>query len=249
MDAPAYSVMSQGELHSLALSLFLPRATHAASPFGFLVIDDPVQSMDPEKVEGLARVLDACARDRQVIVFTHDTRLQQAVAHLGIKATVLRVTRQPDSVVGVEMVTDPVEQALKEARDISLDPNLPQGVADHVLPAMCRVAVEAACLETARRRLRDERGLGLRDVEERVASLDRTKTYVSLALLGDERQHARAAVERICTGGWALVEAFNSGAHAPLPTVETRRGLVCRTEALAAAIRRSGDSESVGGVR
>lgn len=52
MDAPAFGVMSQGELHSLALSLFLPRATHPDSPFGFLVIDDPVQSMDPEKVEG-----------------------------------------------------------------------------------------------------------------------------------------------------------------------------------------------------
>ncbi|MGC2996924.1 AAA family ATPase [Streptomyces sp. G35A] len=249
MDAPAYSVMSQGELHSLALSLFLPRATHAASPFGFLVIDDPVQSMDPEKVEGLARVLDACARDRQVIVFTHDTRLQQAIVHLGINATVLRITRQPDSVVGVEVLTDPVEQALKEARDISLDPNLPQGVADHVLPAMCRVAVEAACLETARRRLRDERGLSLRDIEERVASLDRTKTYVSLALLGDERQHARKAVERICADGWVLIEAFNSGAHVPLPTVEDRKKLVRRAEALAAAVRRSGGSKDIGGGR
>ncbi|GAA3477778.1 AAA family ATPase [Streptomyces yanii] len=249
MDAPAYSVMSQGELHSLALSLFLPRATHAASPFGFLVIDDPVQSMDPEKVEGLARVLDACAQDRQVIVFTHDTRLQQAIAHLGIKATILRVTRQTDSVVGVESLTDPVEQALKEARDISMDPNLPQDVADHVLPAMCRVAVEAACLETARRRLRDEQGLGLRAVEERVALLDRTKTYVSLALLGDEQRHAREAVERICAGGWALVEAFNSGAHAPLPTVDDRKTLVRRTEALAAAIRRSTGTEGAGGGR
>ena len=239
MSAPAYSVMSQGELHSLALSLFLPRATHAASPFGFLVIDDPVQSMDPEKVEGLARVLDACARDRQVIVFTHDTRLQQAIAHLGIRATVLRVTRQTDSVVGVETLTDPVDQALAEARAVSLDSNLPQEVADHVLPAICRVAVEAACLETARRRLRDEQGLGLRAVEERVASLDRTKTYVSLALLGDERQHARAAVERICAGGWTLVEAFNSGAHAPLPTVDDRKNLVRRTKALTTAIRRS----------
>ncbi|MFE7235524.1 AAA family ATPase [Streptomyces sp. NPDC057596] len=171
MSAPAYSVMSQGELHSLALSLFLPRATHATSPFGFLVIDDPVQSMDPEKVEGLARVLDACARDRQVVVFTHDTRLQQAIAHLGIKATVLRVSSQTDSVVRVETFTDPVKQALAEARDISCDPNLPQDVADHVLPAMCRVAVEAACLETARRRLRDEQGLGLGDIEKRVASL------------------------------------------------------------------------------
>ncbi|MCX4860766.1 AAA family ATPase [Streptomyces canus] len=249
MSAPAYSVMSQGELHSLALSLFLPRATHADSPFGFLVIDDPVQSMDPEKVEGLARVLDACAQDRQVIVFTHDTRLQQAVAHLGIKATVLRVSRQTDSVVGVETLTDPVEQALAEARAVSLDLNLPQDVADHVLPAMCRVAVEAACLETARRRLRDEKGLGLRAVEERVESLERTKSYVSLALLGDEQQHARAAVERICPGGWTLIEAFNSGAHAPLPTVDDRKILVRRTKTLTAAIRSSTGTQSTGGTR
>jgi ABC-type hemin transport system ATPase subunit len=251
-SAPAYSVMSQGELHSRALSLFLPRATHPASPFGFLVIDDPVQSMDPDKVEGLARVLDACARDRQVIVFTHDTRLQQAVAHLGIQATVLRVTRQSNSVVSVETLTDPVEQALAEARAVSLDPGLPQDVADHVLPAMCRVAVEAACLETARRRLRDEHGFGLRAVEERVASLDRTKTYVTLALLGDGRQNARDAVERICPGGWRLVEAFNSGAHAPLPGVDDRKRLVARTAALAQAIRRTGGTggaDSTGGAR
>ncbi|TRV80125.1 AAA family ATPase [Streptomyces sp. 130] len=249
MSAPAYSVMSQGELHSLALSLFLPRATHAASPFGFLVIDDPVQSMDPEKVEGLARVLDACARDRQVIVFTHDTRLQQAIAHLGIKATVLRVTRQTDSVVGVETLSDPVDQALAEARAVSLDPYLPQDVADHVLPAMCRVAVEAACLETARRRLRDDQGLSLRAVEERIGALERTKTYVSLALLGDARQPAREALERIHPGGWALIEAFNSGSHTPLPTADHRRSLVRRTTALAKAIRSAAGARNSGGAR
>lgn len=106
-----------------------------------------------------------------------------------------------------------------------------------MLPAMCRVAVEAACLESARRRLRDEKGLGLRAVEERVQSLDRTKSYVSLALLGDEQQHARAAAERICPGGWALIEIFNSGAHTPLPTADDRNNLVRRTKALATAIR------------
>ncbi len=55
--AEALGVMSQGELHSLALSLFLPRATLAESPFRFICIDDPVQSMDPARVEGLARAL------------------------------------------------------------------------------------------------------------------------------------------------------------------------------------------------
>ena len=74
-DSSALGVMSQGELHALALSLFLPRATLPESPFRFLVIDDPVQSMDPARVDGLAKVLDLVARDRQVIVFTHDDRL------------------------------------------------------------------------------------------------------------------------------------------------------------------------------
>lgn len=35
-DANALGVMSQGELHALALALFLPRATMAESPFRFL---------------------------------------------------------------------------------------------------------------------------------------------------------------------------------------------------------------------
>lgn len=250
MSAPAYSVMSQGELHSLALSLFLPRATHAVSPFGFLLIDDPVQSMDPTKVEGLARVLDACAHDRQVIVFTHDTRLQQAIEHLGIAATVLRVTRRSDSVVGVERVNDPVTQALAEARDVSRDAHVPQEVADHVLPAMCRRVIEAACLETVRRRLRDEQGLGLGEIEERIDSLDhRTKAQVSLALLGDERQHAREAVEGVCPGGWELIETFNSGAHMTLPTLDDRRELLRRTQSLASAIRRRPAAQPAGGAR
>ncbi|MFQ5741002.1 MAG: hypothetical protein ACE5JX_18525 [Acidobacteriota bacterium] len=51
----ALGVMSQGELHSLALSLFLPRAKLDDSPFRFIAIDDPVQSMDPARVDGPAR--------------------------------------------------------------------------------------------------------------------------------------------------------------------------------------------------
>jgi ABC-type lipoprotein export system ATPase subunit len=73
----ALGVMSQGELHALALSLFFPRATLDESPFRFIVVDDPVQSMDPSKVDGLARVLERAARARQVVVFTHDDRLPE----------------------------------------------------------------------------------------------------------------------------------------------------------------------------
>lgn len=71
--------MSQGELHALALSLFLPRATAPDSPFRFVVLNDPIQAMDPAKVQGFVQVLLELAADRQVIVLSHDERLPAAV--------------------------------------------------------------------------------------------------------------------------------------------------------------------------
>jgi hypothetical protein len=112
----ALGVMSQGEVNALALSVFLPRATLPASPFRFLVIDDPVQAMDPAKVDGLARVLESTASGRQVIVFTHDNRLAQAVRQLSIPASILEVTRRPDSAVQVRTCLDPAEQASPQRR-------------------------------------------------------------------------------------------------------------------------------------
>ncbi len=101
----ALGVMSQGELNALALSLFMPRASLPESPFRFMVIDDPVQSMDPSRVDGLAHALQDAARTRQVVVFTHDDRLPQAVRHLLIPATVIEVMRRPNSVVETRAVS------------------------------------------------------------------------------------------------------------------------------------------------
>ena len=50
-------VLSQGELHALALSVFLPTMMRPESPFGFAMIDDPVQAMDEHGVDGLVQVL------------------------------------------------------------------------------------------------------------------------------------------------------------------------------------------------
>ncbi len=80
----------------------LPRACAADSPFRFVVVDDPVQSMDPSKVDGLAQVLDELAATRQVVVFTHDNRLPAAVCRLDIDATSWEVHRRDGSVVTVD---------------------------------------------------------------------------------------------------------------------------------------------------
>ncbi|HET9942392.1 MAG TPA: AAA family ATPase, partial [Terriglobia bacterium] len=95
----ALGVMSQGELHSLALSLFVPRATLETSPFRFLMIDDPVQSMDPVRIDGLARVLELVSKKRQVVVFTHDDRLPEAIRRFNIEAQTVEVSRSDGSVV------------------------------------------------------------------------------------------------------------------------------------------------------
>lgn len=148
----ALGVMSQGEINALALSIFLPRATMPESPFNFLVIDDPVQAMDPAKVDGLAKVLGSVAKDRQVIVFTHDNRLAASIKDLSIPATILEVTRQPQSRVTVRECLNASTQALKDAGAVNADENVPAAVLERVVPGLCRTAVEAAFTEAFWRR-------------------------------------------------------------------------------------------------
>ncbi len=151
-DAEALGVMSQGELHSLALSLFLPRATLPDSPFRFICVDDPVQSMDPARVEGLARVLADTAKTRQVVVFTHDDRLTESVRRLSLPARVLKVTRRADSVVEVLEARDPVSGYLDDARALAKTTEMPASVRARVVPGHCRMALEAACMTAVRQR-------------------------------------------------------------------------------------------------
>lgn len=213
-DAEALGVMSQGELHSLALSLFLPRATLPESPFRFISIDDPVQSMDPARVEGLARVLATAARTRQVIVFTHDDRLPEAVRRLGIAATIHSVTRRGQSRVEVRQVHDPVSTLLEDARAVALTADLPTAVAPRVVPGFCRMAIELACMEKVRRR-RLQRGDNHDDVEEALRRNTRTHPLMALALFDDERKTEEVLNRLKRMGTWA-VEIFKqckAGAH------------------------------------
>jgi hypothetical protein len=180
----ALGVMSQGEVNALALSIFLPRATIAASPFRFLVIDDPVQAMDPAKVDGLARVLEDVSRSRQVLVFTHDDRLPEAVRRLGIAARILEVTRRPGSVVEIRPGLTPVERQLKDAYDLCADPHIPPKVAARVAPGLCRLAVEAAFTE-AIRRTQLRAGQRHAQVEAAIEAADTLNKKAALAMFGN----------------------------------------------------------------
>jgi hypothetical protein len=64
-------VFSEGERTAIALACFLAEARLGADRSG-LIFDDPVSSLDHHVREHVARRLVAAARERQVIVFTHD---------------------------------------------------------------------------------------------------------------------------------------------------------------------------------
>jgi energy-coupling factor transporter ATP-binding protein EcfA2 len=212
----ALGVMSQGEVNALALSLFLPRARMPGSPFRFLVIDDPVQAMDPAKVDGLARVLEKAATDRQVIVFTHDNRLAQAVRQLSIPATILEVTRRPGSAVDVRPCLDPVEQVLRDAGALAADDSVPGAVASRVVPGLCRTAVETAFAQAVwRRGLRAGRGHTQIETDLEAAS---TRLYLlaALALSGDSSKGGEV-LTKLNAWGRRFADTFqvlNKGAHA-----------------------------------
>ncbi|GAA0973069.1 ATP-binding protein [Acrocarpospora macrocephala] len=215
IEAPALGVMSQGELHALALTLFLPRATSRQSPFKFLVIDDPVQSMDPAKVDGLARVLTMIAETRQVVVFTHDTRLPQALKYLRLPATVVEVVRKERSVVELKESDDPVARALRDARALAKPGKVPADVVRHVLPGLCRTALEAAFLEVVWHRLLTAgRDHGL--VERQIGDAHKLTELAALALFGDASKWSQVLGElNQRYGGWAadLVVLCNKATH------------------------------------
>lgn len=211
-------MLSNGELHALGLSLFLPRSTAPDSPFRFVVIDDPVQAMDPSKVEGLAHVLHETAASRQVIVLTHDDRLADALRRLMLPTTILEVTRREGSLVEIVPNQDPVRRYLDDARQVARTASLPDDLAAIAATGCCRDAVEVACQRAARRKLRAE-SMPIAEVDDRLIQARTTMNRMALALLGDSRRAGEVmpTLNRLVGAPWAadVLRAVREGTHQP----------------------------------
>jgi predicted ABC-type transport system involved in lysophospholipase L1 biosynthesis ATPase subunit len=72
--------LSAGQRNALVLAPLL--RTRSGGPFGFLLVDDPVHAFDDLRVDLVSDELVRLARDRRVVVFTHDSRLTE---HLNAK--------------------------------------------------------------------------------------------------------------------------------------------------------------------
>ncbi|GAA1554628.1 ATP-binding protein [Kribbella sancticallisti] len=181
----ALPVMSQGELNAVALALFLPRATMPASPLRFVVLDDPVQAMDPAKVDGLTEVLVEYAKERQVVVFSHDDRLTESVRRTAPSARILQVERGANSRVEVVECQSPARRYVQDARELLLDKEVPIDVLEKAIPAFARFALEAAAHEVYFRR-RLTTSAKHREVEDAWKAASTTRQKIALSLYGNK---------------------------------------------------------------
>lgn len=218
-QAGVLGVMSQGELNALALALFLPRATMPSSPFRFVVLDDPIQAMDPAKIDGFVQVLADVAqkKNRQVVVFSHDDRLADTVRRNAVPdSRILEVTRDIGSVVHVDSCLDPARRYVKDAKALTRDREVPAEIVVKVLPGLCRMAVEAAARDIFyTRRFAD--GENRATIEESWRRADRTLSKVALALHNDADADIKRWRER---ESWrkTVLEVCGRGAHKDLTT-------------------------------
>jgi ABC-type hemin transport system ATPase subunit len=210
-DAEAFGVMSQGELQALALAIFIPRATSADSPFRFLVLDDPIQAMDPSKIDGFLQVLTKLAEDRQVVVFTHDDRLPSAIRRSRVPARIAEVMRGANSAVTVTESSRPATRMLEDAFAIAADEAVPDAVKKAAVPMLCREALESTACDVFSARVL-AKGKSNRDFEDAWEKATSTKRRIALAVNPDDD----TAVEKWLSGGSARREALTAaakGAH------------------------------------
>lgn len=220
-ETSALGVMSQGELHALALALFLPRVTSDESPFRFVVIDDPVQAMDPARVDGLARVLSEVAQTRQVIVFTHDDRLPAACRRLRLGAEVIEVDRRTGSRVSTRPVDSPAQTALGDAFALAKTESLPPDLQRRVVPMHCRRAVEAAARDQIWRRMLAD-GVTHAEIDRAIADADKTTELMALLFFGrpaptPEVYEEWRAIDEALKGKFGFL---NKAVHDPPPDLK-----------------------------
>ncbi|MGV0742662.1 AAA family ATPase [Mycolicibacterium sp. XJ870] len=210
-DTEAFGVMSQGELQALALSIFIPRATAPESPFRFLVLDDPIQAMDPSKIDGFLQVLTALAADRQVIVFTHDDRLPSAIRRSNAPARIVTVCRGANSAVTVSEGSHPATRLLDDAFAIAADDAVPAEIKRAAIPVLCREALEAAAWDVFAAKAFAQ-GWTRSAVEEDWEEAAGTKRRMALALHPQDS----AAVDKWVSGGparKATMAVVTKGVH------------------------------------
>lgn len=207
----ALAVMSQGELHALALALFIPRATTPNSPFRFIVLDDPIQAMDPAKIDGFIRVLSDLATTRQVIVFSHDDRLAAAIRQMAVEARLVEVTREAGSQIRVAETLNQATRYVGDVRALVRDEAVSDDIKRRVAPGLFRLALESAAQQLFYAK-QHRSGASRSETEQRWSDVKKTKSRLSLAVHDDPNKDLSGWLS-YRDGRRAALHIANAGTH------------------------------------
>ncbi len=237
-------VLSVGQRNALALAIYLPRATQQASPFRFMILDDPVQAFDQSRVSYLARRLVELANDYQILLFTHDERLWHEI-HAAAPGAARRIhldraVAQP-SLVEVVEVRSPGLLLLEDLTE-TLDIHERQGGKGATEPAItaltlavCRQALDVEIVEQIHAVGRRAGKAG----DEITGQLERAQeTRKKLELLNSYR--VAASLREIHLASYAsVIGALNQASHAQAPpeaTTAARRAWLQQTQQLVVVV-------------
>jgi len=70
--SPAYKVLSESQINSFGLAVFLAAVKHFNTEFKFIILDDVINSFDAFKRPRVIQLLDQYFSDHQLLVLTHD---------------------------------------------------------------------------------------------------------------------------------------------------------------------------------
>ena len=78
--SPAYKYLSESQLNSFGLAVFLASVRRFNPNFGLIILDDVVNSLDGHKRPQLIKLLKLHFSDRQVLLLTHDSSWRDRIA-------------------------------------------------------------------------------------------------------------------------------------------------------------------------
>lgn len=214
------SLLSAGQRNALLLAPLL--AVAHGGPFGFLVLDDPVHAFDQVRVDRLARLIDALAADRRVIVLTHDERLREHLLVHSPHHTAREVHRDHLTGAVEETLSPPMWEILLEDAEAALAKSPKPGPTTTpptvLIRGLCRMAFDDALRHFV---LQESVGVP-RDPRSDLAALDKTATTkmrISAALTlhpGHPRVLASETIVGPHLDGWN--QAAHGKAKSPGPT-------------------------------
>ena len=154
-DAEGVRVLSTGQRNALSLATYLPRSAQSASPFRFLVLDDPIQAFDGSRVNYLAVRLCELAKTHQVVIFTHDERLWNELCALSTNARRVVLRRRADGQSKIEVIeaTSAGDVLLGElSKTLAIyEQGNPSGATEEAVTALtlavCRQALDAEMVQ------------------------------------------------------------------------------------------------------